>query len=191
MGSQRVRAEYSHWLSLLHMLPNTPATAGAVEKFVFLEECEETTTYLCLKTYFVVSLVIYRTLTFSSPSLSSALHSPVFSISPYRPVSLKDPGCVWGALFQSLWFQMILFLLTEVFWLSSSQVFSPEVRKALSSKPLLHTPKAAVHLLPKESKSSDWDQPLPRRISNAVFLAGVFSCYLSWLPPHLLQLSAT
>lgn len=33
--------------------------------------------------------------------------------------------------------------------------FSPEVRKALSSKPLLHTLKAAVHLLPNETESNE------------------------------------
>ena len=63
---------------LHHVFPSTPGDAGAVEKFVFLGGLEETTTYLCLKTYFVVSLVIYSILTFSSLSFSPSLHFPIF-----------------------------------------------------------------------------------------------------------------
>lgn len=73
---------------LLLVLANMPGAAGAVIKFVFLGGREETTTYLCLKTYFVVSSVIYRTLTFSSSLLSSSLHSQ--SISPFFPSLLTD-----------------------------------------------------------------------------------------------------
>lgn len=65
-----------------------PGAAGVVVKFVFLGGREETTTYLCLKTYFVVSLAIYRTLTFSSSLLSSSLHSQ--SISPFFPSLLTE-----------------------------------------------------------------------------------------------------
>lgn len=85
-----------------------PGAAGAVIKFVFLGGRKETTAYLCLKTYFVVSFVIYRMLTFSSPLLSPSLHSQ--SIFPFFPSLLTDQspertlGVCEEALFQYLWF---------------------------------------------------------------------------------------
>lgn len=95
---------------------SSPGAAGAVIKFVFLGGREETTAYLCLKTYFVVSLVIYRMLTFSSPLLSPSLHSQ--SISPFFPSLLTDQspqrtlGACEGPCFNICGFEMILLTLT-------------------------------------------------------------------------------
>lgn len=95
---------------------SVPGAAGAVIKFVFLGGREETTAYLCLKTYFVVSLVIYRMLTFSSLLLSPLLHSQ--SISPFFPSLLTDQspqrtlGVCEGPCFNICGFEMILLTLT-------------------------------------------------------------------------------
>lgn len=95
------------FLPCAHPALSLPGAAGAVVKFVLLGGREETTAYLCLKTYFVVSLVIYRMLTFSSPLLS-----PHFIPNPFPhffhlslQTSLpKGPWVLVKGLFQYLWF---------------------------------------------------------------------------------------
>lgn len=93
-GTFWANADFLPDSALLHVLPRTPGAAGAVKEFVFLGGREETTTYLRLKTYFVVSLVIYRTLTFSSPCTSSPMHFPHFFHLPLQTSLLEGPGCL-------------------------------------------------------------------------------------------------
>lgn len=94
--------------AFLHVLPRMPGTAGAIKKFVFLGGREETTTYLCLKTYFVVSLVIYI-LGYIFLDFLFPLHFVPSAFPSFLPSPLTDQssGRTWKlerALFQGLWF---------------------------------------------------------------------------------------
>lgn len=76
----------------LHVFPRIPGGAGAIKKFVFLGGCEETTAYLCLKTYFVVSRVIYRNLDFLFSLHFVSNPFPSFLPSLLIASLLKGPG---------------------------------------------------------------------------------------------------
>lgn len=157
----------------------------------------------------MVSLVIYRMLTFSSLSFSPSLHSqsisPFFPISFCRPVSPKDLGCLWKALFQYLWFWDDP--LDGVSWLNSLWLFlhwskSPFHCKSpfYTSSPTLtlqpHTPNCCVPR-PWWRPSDDRALPLPSTISNSGFLAEFFlvtkvdtlPTFFSFLLPNLVAQS--
>lgn len=170
--------------ALLHVLPRNPGAAGASKSLYFLGRvcvCEETTTYLCLKTYFVVSSVIYRTLTFLFP-----LHFIPSAFPSLFPSLLTDqsPGRTWmlvRASFQCLRFSddplhVDRTLLAEFL----KAIPPPAVRRALPRKPLLPPSapylvlKTALCLWPHKAKCDDGVLSLPSKISNSGFLSGMF-----------------